>query len=164
MPQLDPTWFGTQLFWLAVSFVLLFLLLRNIALPKVANVLQAREDKIRGDLDRAQKLKEEAEATLEAYKKALADARGEAQRLQREVIDAAAAESARQQAEVAQRIATQVAEAERSIAEQRTQAIGGLRAVAAEVAQAAVSRLTGGSFDGQRIAAAVDRAVQGATR
>jgi F-type H+-transporting ATPase subunit b len=164
MPQLDPTWFGTQLFWLAVSFVVLYLLLRNIALPKVASVLQAREDKIKGDLDQAQKLKEQAEATLEAYRKALADARTEAQRLQREVTDAAAAEAARQQAEIAQRIAAQVTEAERRIAEQRTQAIAGLQTVAVDVAQAAVSRLTGGAVDGQRLAAAVERAAQGVTR
>ena len=162
MPQLNPAFFGTQLFWLVVTFVVLYLLLSRMALPGVKRVLKKREETISGDLTRAQKLKEEAEATLEAYRKSLADARADAQRLQREVTEAASAEAAKQQAAIAQRISAQVAEAERRILEQRNQAIAGLRAVATEVAQATLARLTGTTADAAQVDAAVARSLGGA--
>jgi len=157
MPQLDPHYFATQLFWLVVSFVVLYLLMSRLALPGVKRVLKKREEKISGDLAQAQQLKDQAEQILQAYQQSLAQARSEAQRLQREAADAATAEAARQHAAIAQRIGQQVSEAERNISAQRDQAIAGLRAVATEVAQAALARLTGATAEGSEVAAAVER-------
>jgi len=61
MPQFDPTFFSTQLFWLAVSFVALYAIVSTLALPKIGSVLEERQRKIDDNLDKAAQLKAEAE-------------------------------------------------------------------------------------------------------
>ncbi|HEY1796983.1 MAG TPA: hypothetical protein VGG57_12785 [Stellaceae bacterium] len=75
MPQLDFTTFAPQLFWLLVTFVVLYGLMKWVAVPRVGRVIDARRDKLEGDLNRAARLKEEAEGVLAAYQRTLAEAR-----------------------------------------------------------------------------------------
>jgi len=161
MPQLDSTFFATQLFWLAISFVVLYVLMWRLAMPQIAGVLRQRADKIQGDLDTAQKLKEETKTVIAAYEKALADARGEAQAMARQTTDAANAESSRRQQEVADRIAAELAAAERRIADARNAAMANVKSMAAEVAQAAFAKLVGAPADPGKVSAAVDSALKG---
>jgi F-type H+-transporting ATPase subunit b len=161
MPQLDPTFFATQLFWLAISFTVLYVLMSRVAMPQVASVLKQRDDKIQGDLETAQKLKEETKSVIAAYEKALADARGEAQALARQTTDAANAESARQQQEVADRIASELAAAELRIGEARAAAMANVKTMATEVALSAYARLTGAQADAGKVAVAVDATLKG---
>ncbi len=161
MPQLDPAFFGTQLFWLAVTFIVLYVLMARVAIPQLGGILKQREDKIQGDLESAQKLKEETKSVIAAYEKALADARSQAQALSRETADAASAASSRRQQEVATRIAGELAAAERRIAEARATAMAGVRSMAAEVAGSAFARLAGAPADQAKVTAAVDAALKG---
>ena len=75
MPQLDPSTFSPQLFWLVVTFIVLLLLMWRVALPSIAAVLDEREKRIRQDLTRAEKLKVEADEAQAGWQKALATAR-----------------------------------------------------------------------------------------
>ena len=70
-PPLDPATFVPQLVWLAIAFGLLYLLLSRVALPRVGEVIEERADRIRRDLDQAEKLKAETEGALAAYEQAL---------------------------------------------------------------------------------------------
>lgn len=63
MPQLDPTWFPSQLFWLAVSFVALYAIVSLFISPRVGGVLKAREQAINEAIALAEKLKKEAAGT-----------------------------------------------------------------------------------------------------
>ncbi len=60
MPQLNPEFFISQLFWLAVFFSILFIFLWRVSLPRIANVLEARQSKINSDLSTAKELQEKA--------------------------------------------------------------------------------------------------------
>jgi F-type H+-transporting ATPase subunit b len=164
MPQLDPAFFGTQLFWLAVSFIVFYVLMSKVALPRIADVLELRAEKIAGDLDAAAKARDEAKAALAHYEKSLADARAEAQRANREAADAASAANNARLAEVGTRIGTEIAAAERRIAEAREAAMSNVRSMAVEVAQAAFSKLVGGQADAARLDALVERALKGDAR
>ena len=77
MPQLNPEFFVSQLFWLVVTFSFLFIFLWRISLPRIGNVLEKRERKISEDLTAAKELQIEAEkiqATIESQlKQARAD-------------------------------------------------------------------------------------------
>lgn len=75
MPQLDSTWFASQIFWLAVAFVLLYALLRTMALPRLLAVLDQREQAKGDNLSRAEALKQEAVLLREQYEKSMAAAR-----------------------------------------------------------------------------------------
>jgi F-type H+-transporting ATPase subunit b len=143
MPQLDPTSFSPQLFWLAIAFVLLYLLMSRLVLPRVAKVLGQREERIQGNLEKAEKLKAEADEVLAAYQKAIADARAEAHTaLAKAAADIAATVSARE-AEFGKKLAEQAAIAESRIKASKTQALAEVRTIAGDIAAAMTSKLTG---------------------
>src|SRR6185295_5936293 len=91
-PPLDPGTFAPQLVWLAISFGLLYVLLKRVALPRVGEVIEERADRIRRDLDQAEKLKTETARALAAYEQALAEARGRANGIVKTMRDTLTAE------------------------------------------------------------------------
>ena len=60
MPQLNPEFFVSQLFWLAVFFTFLFVFLWRVSLPRIATVLEKRQNKIDENLSSAKELQEQA--------------------------------------------------------------------------------------------------------
>lgn len=157
MPQLNPAYFTPQLVWLAITFIVFFLLMWRLALPRVASVMQKREEKIANDLDRAQELKTEAVQIMAAYDKALSEARAEAHAVARKAADEMSAQAAAKSAEIGAAVAEKVKSAESRIAAARSQALGHVREVAGEVAQAAVVKLVGSAPAADRLGAAVDK-------
>tara|TARA_Y100000590_G_scaffold195442_1_gene221880 strand:+ start:1139 stop:1705 length:567 start_codon:yes stop_codon:yes gene_type:complete len=67
MPQLDPTYWASQVFWLAIIFSSIYFLIAKIFIPKIKSNIDAREDKIRKDIEEANLLKEEADKKLKKY-------------------------------------------------------------------------------------------------
>lgn len=155
LPQLDPSTFATQIFWLAVTFIVLYLLMSRVALPRVRDVLEERERRITDDLEKAQRLKEEAEVVLAEYEKALADARASAQALFAEAAEKANADAARRQQEMSQKLAKQLEAAESRVQAAKAEALDNIRQVATEVAREAVVRLIGGDVGEEEAAKAV---------
>src|SRR5437667_9670280 len=101
MPQLDVSTFAPQLFWLAVWFVVLYLLMAKLGLPRIAVAIEARRRQREGDLARAAQLKEEAEAANAAFLRTMAQARAEAQAVIKQATDRLAAEAAERQRQLA---------------------------------------------------------------
>lgn len=87
MPQLDPTWFASQIFWLAVCFSLLYVLLARVILPPLSGTIQRREDTVKGDLQAAEDAKNSAERAKHDYEHTLAQSREMAQNLIAEVME-----------------------------------------------------------------------------
>ena len=75
MPQFDVTWFPPQLFWLAVLFLVLVVLMYLVAVPMVGSTIERRAAQIDQDLERAGKLKAEIDLVIAARDKAIAEAR-----------------------------------------------------------------------------------------
>src|SRR5215468_11681227 len=80
-PPFDAHTFPSQLLWLALTFIALYLLMSRVALPRVGSILEDRRKHIEGDLAEANRLKGESDAAIAAHEKALAEARGRAQAL-----------------------------------------------------------------------------------
>src|SRR6476660_9499021 len=78
-PPFQKDTFASQIVWLALTFVALYLLMSRVALPRIAAIFEDRRQRIDGDLAQAQRLKDSSEAALAAYEKSLADARNRAQ-------------------------------------------------------------------------------------
>ncbi|MDH3791800.1 MAG: F0F1 ATP synthase subunit B' [Rhodospirillales bacterium] len=161
MPQLDPSNYAGQIFWLVISFVALYWVLVRLALPRIADVLEARQHKIDDDLDRAAAAKQEADKVLAAYDKRLAEGRDEAQGLLRQAAEEMAAEAAKRHESLAAKLAGEVKAAETRILEAKTAAVRSIGEVAAEVAQSAARRLIGIEVDGKTAGAAVEAAMRG---
>lgn len=159
-PPFQKDTFASQLFWLALCFVALYVLMSKVALPRVGSILQARRDKIAGDLAEAQRFKDESEAALAAYEKALTDARNRAQAIATEVRDKLMIEAETKRKTLEAQLNVQLAEAERTIAATKTSAMANVRSVAADAAAAIVERLIGTRPPEAAVAQAVERALR----
>ncbi len=146
MPQLEASTFVSQLFWLAITFVCLYWVMWKIVIPRIADVLQNRQERIDDDLEKAEALRNEAASVLEAYEKTVADGRTQAQAFLREAADQNDKAAAVRQTALAEQLAQQTAEAEARINAAREDALANIRTVAAETAQAAALRLSGATI------------------
>lgn len=157
MPQLDFSTYLPQIFWLFVTFLVLYVLMRRLALPRVGAAIETRRRRIDEDLGQAGQMKAEAEAVLAAYEKQLADARAEAQSTLRATLERAAAQAAERQRDFADTLTGQIEAAERQISGAKQQALSDIRAVAIEVGRSLTEKLVGAPADEASLAAAVDR-------
>jgi F-type H+-transporting ATPase subunit b len=159
-PPFQKETFASQLFWLALAFVLLYVLMAKVALPRVGSILQARRDQIARDLAEAQRFRDESEAALAAYEKALADARGRAQTIAAETRDQLMREAETRRKALEAELNAQLAEAESTIAAAKTAAMQNVRDVAMDSAAAIVERLIGTVPSPSSVAQAVERALK----
>jgi len=81
MPQLDPKFWASQIFWLILIFSALYLIVGKIFLPKITYSIENRKSRIVNDLDEAQKLKESAEKKLSEYEKIIENSKKEAKKI-----------------------------------------------------------------------------------
>jgi F-type H+-transporting ATPase subunit b len=142
-PPLDPGTFAPQLVWLALTFGLLYVLLKRVALPRVGEVIEERRDRVKRDLELAEKLKADTEAALAHYEQALSEARAKANAMAKTMRDKLTAEVEKERSKVEAQLASTLAEAERRIADTKSRALGSVGDIASEVAGAIVSRLIG---------------------
>ncbi|MCC7166742.1 MAG: F0F1 ATP synthase subunit B' [Rhodospirillales bacterium] len=161
MPQLDVATFPSQLFWLAVSFAVLYVILATLVMPRVGTVLDERQRRIDDSLDRAAQLKSEAEAAVAAYEEALAEARAKAHDTLRDAQARLQAETDGKLKALAERLGDEVKAAEARIAQARDQALQGVRALAAETAGQLARKLAGADIDAAKLDQAVGRALGG---
>lgn len=154
-PPFASETFASQILWLVLIFVALYLLMSRVALPRVGGILEARKARIAGDLAAAERLKADSDAAIAAYEKSLSDARAQAQASANAVHaqQQAAAEENRKVLEA--QLNARIAEAEKTIAATRSAAMGNVQSIAADAASAIVARLIGTA----PASAAVDAAV-----
>jgi F-type H+-transporting ATPase subunit b len=148
--------FPSQLFWLVICFVALYLITWKLVQPRVAGIIESRKNRISGDLADASRLKTEADEALAAYEKALADARARSQAIATETRDKLQAEADRTRKGLEDQLGARLAEAEKTIAATKTAAMANVRGIAVEAAAAIVTRLTGVTAPEPSVAAAVD--------
>jgi F-type H+-transporting ATPase subunit b len=142
-PPFDPTWYASTVFWLLVTFGIVYYLMSKVALPRVSEILETREGKIDGDLKAAAAMQEKAKAAGEAYEKLLADARSGAQATAQKARDAANALADDKRKAVEAETAQKMAKAEASIATARDKAMTNVAGIAADTAADIVKRITG---------------------
>ncbi len=157
MPQLDPTWFASQLFWLFVTFSVLYMLLSRLILPPLQKIITSRQGVIDNDLAVAQELKLQAEQARQSYEETLAKSRLTAQSLISE-----AAVDAKKKAEEATRaldaqIATQSANAAAAIAAKKQEFMSELLPATAEFSAMIVEKLTSRAPSGEQVKRALEQ-------
>ncbi len=159
MPQLNFQDFAPQLFWLALTFVALYLIMSRVAIPRVSTVLENRSNRIAADLATAAQLRDETDQAIADYEKALADARARAQQIGREAREKMSAEVERQRAEVDSQINEKMADAEKSINALKASALSHTDEIATEITEDLVARLLGRQVDRESLVGAVQQAL-----
>lgn len=158
-PPFQSETFPSQLFWLVLCFVALYVLLARVALPRLGGVIAARNAKIEGDLDAASRLRNESEAAQASYEKALADARAKAQALASESQAKAAAEADAQRKQLEDGLKAKLDAAEKQIAATKSAAMTNVRGIAVDTAGLIVEGLTGKAPAKPSVERAVDAAL-----
>ena len=146
MPQLDFTTYLPQLFWLAVTFGLLYLVMARKALPRVGEILEERQNRIDGDLEQAENFRKESEALEQSYEKLNADARARALahlKAEREKVQALLNDK---QAAMTTSLEGRLGEAEGRIAKAKTQALKGVEDIATEVCVSIIAKVSGANL------------------
>lgn len=156
MPQFDPTWFASQIFWLVIIFAGFYWIMSRKVLPRVSEVIDAREQRIAGDLEQAERLRTEAQAALAAYESAIEGARSEARRVVLDAQERIKRRGAEVEASIARELEAKAREAEARIGAAKTEALSNVREIAVAAAGATVERLVGGEVDQGQVEAAVD--------
>lgn len=153
-PPFEPTYFPSQLLWLAITFGLFYLFLNKVVLPRIGSILEVRRDRIAHDLDTAARMKEEADAAIAAYEQELADARAKSNKIAQDARDKAKAEADAERKEVEAGLNAKLVEAEGRISAVRASAMKDVGAIAEETATAIVQALVG-KADKASVASAV---------
>ena len=160
-PPFDKQTFPSQLLWLTVAFVALYMLMARIALPRVESIFAERRQRVSGDVAEASRLKGESETAIASYESALADARSRAQALVNDSRERQNAEAEARRKDLDTELNSRMAEAESKIVRAKGEAMGGVRSVATEAAAAIVERLTGSApINRDAVAAAVSEALK----
>jgi F-type H+-transporting ATPase subunit b len=160
-PPFESDTFASQLVSLVIAFVLLYIIVSRVALPRMKGVLVARQGAIDSELTEAQKLSDQSDAALKAYESELAGARTKAQGIGLEIRDKLNAESEANRKAIEGQLAAKLAAAEKTIAATRTAAMINVRGIATDAAGAIVQRLTGTTPDAGVVNTAVDAALKG---
>jgi F-type H+-transporting ATPase subunit b len=159
MPQLNVQDFAPQLFWLALTFILLYLIMSRIALPRVGQVLEQRSNRIATDLATAAQLREDTEKAIADYERALAEARAGAHQIARKAREEMNADIERERSGVDRQISEKLAGAEKHINALKESALGHIEQIATETAEAIVARLLGKSVKKSDLQGAVKEAL-----
>ncbi|MEM6594500.1 MAG: F0F1 ATP synthase subunit B' [Pseudomonadota bacterium] len=160
MPQLDFSTFPNQIFWFVVTLIVIYFILSRVALPRIGAVLAERSGTITNDIAAAEDLKQKAVEAEDAYNKALADARAEANRIVDETKAQIKSELDTAIAEADAEIAARSAESEKAIAAIRDSAKDDAATVAKDIAKDIVAAVAPGKIDAKSITAAVTAKVK----
>lgn len=159
MPQLDPSNYVSELFWLAITFGAMFLIMWKIAVPKISDVLEARQYRLDDNHAKAEELNREAEEAYDAYQTALAEARSEAHEevaaMSQKIAEEQATKEAAQHEELAAKITASEAEIDKAI----DAALQNVEGTATDVGEAAVEKLLGEAVDRSTVEKAVKAAL-----
>lgn len=142
MPQLDPTWFASQLFWLTLCFAALYTVLSRLVLPPLLDIMARRNEAVASDIETAQSLKGEAEQARLDYEKTLAEARHQAQGLMTEALAEQKAKAEARGRELERQIEQRLTAASVQIEARKNQMMDELTPAISELAGMIVEKLT----------------------
>ncbi|MCI5060463.1 MAG: hypothetical protein MRY79_05250 [Alphaproteobacteria bacterium] len=156
LPQFDPTWFASQVFWLAISFAILYFFFAKKTLPDISSVIENRKNHIQADIESAEKLTAEADSVQEAYQKGLEKSQNQAAKVIQDTETKMKEKAARSFDEFRERSESRMKEAEERIAESTETAMDEMNQMAAEVASIAVEKIIGQPTDAGSVKTLID--------
>jgi F-type H+-transporting ATPase subunit b len=143
LPQFDPAPWPGEIVWALAIFLALYLMMARVIIPRVGGTIAEREDRIAGDIREARLARDAAQADLDAAATELAAARQRAQRIAQDAQDAAKAITAKRRAEEEANLAKALDKASAQIGAARLEAMGHVRSIAADTAEAIIAHFTG---------------------
>tara|TARA_B110000967_G_scaffold184339_1_gene203679 strand:+ start:236 stop:811 length:576 start_codon:yes stop_codon:yes gene_type:complete len=155
MPQLDPTYWASQAFWLILIFTLLYLTLSKMFIPKIKESIDDRENKIKDDLDEAQKLRSHAEEKLKDYDTTIEDAKKEVQKIIFESKKKLSSQIQSKKKKIEKEIELEIKRAEQEIESLKKESLIDISAISEDMTSKVIEMVSGEPLNQSSIKAAV---------
>jgi|TARA_B110000211_G_C13925873_1_gene484920 F-type H+-transporting ATPase subunit b len=156
MPQLDPTYWASQAFWLILVFGILYISIAKFYLPKIKNNLDDRDNKIKEDLDSAYKFKELSELKLKEYEKILDNSKKEVIKIHLESKNKLDKDIQTKKSVIEKEIEAEITKAQKEIAELKKNSISDIQNISKDLASSIIENISGEKLNESSIKAAVD--------
>lgn len=146
MPQLDPTTFVSQLFWLGVCFLALYFIMSYIAVPRISRTLEKREAANLEKINAASTFRERAEDLLAEYEKIIEEARAQAHDKTKQSADAVLSEIEEKKKHFLEKVNDRLHLGEQELYRARVKAEKDIQPLSQEIAAFLLGKLTGGEY------------------
>ena len=156
MPQLDPKYWASQAFWLILVFTILYISIAKFYLPKIKNNLDNRDNRIKSDLDDANKFKELSESKLREYEKILEDAKKEVIKIQSESKNILNKEIQKKKEVIEKEIEKEIIKSQKEIGDLKKNSISDIQKISENIASNIIETLSGDKLNESSIKAAVE--------
>ena len=155
MPQLDPTYWASQAFWLILIFTVLYISIAKLYLPKIKNNLDDRENKIKDDLDAANKFKDLSELKLKEYEKILENSKKEVIKIHLESKNKLDKDIQAKKDVMDKEIETEITKAQQEINELKKNSILDIQNISKDLASNIIENISGDKLNESSIKATV---------
>ena len=156
MPQLDPKYWASQAFWLILIFTILYISIAKFYLPKIKNNLDDRENKIKDDVDDANKFKELSESKFKEYEKILADAKKEVIKIQMESKNILDKDIQSKKEAMEKEIENEISKAQKEINELKKSSLNDIQNISENITSSIIENISGDKLNESSIKAAVE--------
>ena len=156
MPQLDPTYWASQAFWLIFVFTILYISISKFYLPKIKDNLDNRENKIKEDLENANRFKEESEAKLKEYDLILENAKKEVLKIHFESKRALDKDIQLKKESMEKEIDKEILKAQKEISELKKSSISSIQIISGGIVSNIIENISGDKLNESSIKATVE--------
>ena len=156
MPQLNPEFWISQIFWLTLSFGIMYLFLAKIILPKISNNLETRKSQILENIEAAEKQREDSDAKLKEYDEIIFKSKAKGNNILKEAREKALKDIGMKREVLDKQIDDEVAEAEKEIDALRKSAPDKINKIAIETSSELLQKLIGAEVNNSSISAIVE--------
>ena len=156
MPQLDPKYWASQAFWLILVFTILYISVSKFYLPKIKNNLEDRENKIKKDIDDANKFKELSESRLKEYERILENAKREVIKIHLESKNTLDKDIHKKKETIEKEIEKEISKAQKEIIELKKNSISEIQKISENIAASIIENISGDKLNESSIKATVE--------
>ena len=156
MPQLDPTYWASQAFWLILIFTILYISIAKFYLPKIKNNLDNRENKIKDDLDAANKFQDLSELKLKEYEKILENSKKEVIKIHLETKNKLDKDIQNKKKIIEKEIENEIIKAQKEINELKKNSISSIQSISIDLASNIIENISGDKLNESSIKATVE--------
>ena len=156
MPQLDPKYWASQAFWLILTFTILYISIAKFYLPKIKNNLDNRENKIKDDIDDANKFKELSELKLKEYEKIIENAKKEVVKIYVDSKNALDKDIKAKKEVIEKEIENEIFKAQKEIGELKKNSLSDIHKISENIVSNLIENISGDKLNESSIKATVE--------
>tara|TARA_B100001093_G_scaffold213172_1_gene204498 strand:+ start:158 stop:748 length:591 start_codon:yes stop_codon:yes gene_type:complete len=156
MPQLNPEFWVSQIFWLILTFGIMYLVLSKLILPKISNNLESRKSQILENIEAAEKQREDSDSKLREYDEIILKSKVEASSILNQAKEKALKDIGAKREVLEKQIDNEISKAEKEINILKRNAPDKINKIAIETSSELLQKLIGVEVNNSSISAIVD--------